>query len=164
MKKQISTQYTIGIREYLNNYLNVKYKKQEKLTHKKMEKYLIEKNFPVPKKISFSKITNEDILTGKYLLVREEVKQKKSQKDSPKKAKICAYSNPIRLDIDRILLKKSKKELERIRKRILNSQGIFCDSYGNLIEDDETDYMTISEKVTRVYKIPVHSFHKGRKR
>lgn len=71
MQKKISTKSTIGIREYVNYYLNVPYFEEQRLTHHKLHLYLEEKGYPIPSSISFSKITMEDIATGKYLLVRE---------------------------------------------------------------------------------------------
>ncbi len=77
MKKTISVKNTIGIREYMNYYLEVPYLNDERLTHDKMKDYLEEKGYPVPRSIAFSKITTEDVVKGNYLLVREETKKVK---------------------------------------------------------------------------------------
>jgi len=43
MQKKISTKSTIGIREYVNYYLNVPYFEEQRLTHHKLHLYLEEK-------------------------------------------------------------------------------------------------------------------------
>ena len=103
MKKTVSVKNTIGIREYMNYYLEVPYLNDERLTHDKMKDYLEEKGYPVPRSIAFSKITTEDVVRGNYLLVREETKKSQSSKDSFKKARILAYQNPLRENLNFLL-------------------------------------------------------------
>jgi len=66
------------------------------------------KGYPIPRSISFSRITTEDILTGTYLLVREETKKTKSGKDAFKKARILAYTNPLRENLESLIQKNTQ--------------------------------------------------------
>lgn len=103
MDKKITTKYTIGIREFMNYYLQIPYLEDQRLTHYKMYNYLEEKGYPIPKTIAFSRVTIENIMTGTYLLVREETKKRSSAKDSFKKSRILVYQNPLRESINSLL-------------------------------------------------------------
>ncbi len=103
MDKKITTKYTIGIREFMNYYLQIPYLEDQRLTHYKMYNYLEEKGHPIPKTIAFSRVTIENIMTGTYLLVREETKKRSSAKDSFKKSRILVYQNPLRESINSLL-------------------------------------------------------------
>lgn len=103
MKNVISIKNTIGIREYMNYYLNVPYLENARLTHRKMDQYLQDKHYRTPTRISFTNITEEDFLVGKYLLVRKETVHGKMRKNSFKKVRILVYENPLYQNLDLLL-------------------------------------------------------------
>lgn len=97
----------------MNYYLGIPYLEEERLTHRKMYCYLDENGYQVPLSISFSKITMVDVMTGKYLLVREETKRNRSDKDSFKRARILAYQNPLRENLQFLLNENHEKNLSK---------------------------------------------------
>lgn len=129
---KVSKNYIVPIDEFMVNYLDIIYNYNEKLTHKEMQLFLLEKGKVCPERISTKSIKNEDILTGKYILVKDEVNR------------IIAYQNPQSLELFRInkLLKSlchDQEELERRRQKKL-SQQINDKSVG------EIDYIKYSLK------------------
>ena len=152
MIKEISIKDTIGIREYMENYLKVDYEGSGRLTHHKMNVYLAEKGYHLPTKVSLHTITEEQIKKGRCLLVREE--------QSKKKAHIVAYMNPIREDAKDLFSNKTKEQLQTIREKILREKGFRYDDFGQIISEEELlDQMTVTIKLKRNAKYTT-SFHK----
>ena len=94
-KLVLSLSNTIGIRIFINEYLDVDYVDENRITHHSMIKYLIEKGYKLPTRVSFDSVKEIDIETGKYLAVMEETKKKK-------KGKILIYENPKRLNMNKL--------------------------------------------------------------
>lgn len=139
--KEISMNNTIGIREFMEVYLNVPYEDEGHLTHEKMIKYLEEKGKRLPTRVWFDDITEEDIMCGNYLLIRAEKKTNKSNHYKAKKTKVIPYVNPLKkgelFTRARVSEKHEKEALRQLRNKVLMEQG--------LIEDELGDIMTLSE-------------------
>ncbi len=168
MKNKVSSKNIIGIREFVREYYGLEYPRDFRLTHQNMQEFLLSYGIIVNEK-GIKEISEEDLTSGNILLVREEEKRK-TRKDSKKKTKVKAYLNPIRNTLDEILDEMSKPALQAIRREILRKQGYRYDKNGEVEEITYGFYatlkpeeMTVTEKTSRVYKIPGHSYHKGRK-
>lgn len=83
--KKVSAKLTITTRDYLTKCLGEDYTLTKPLSHKGMKNYMLENNIPLPKSENIAKISIEDVLTGRYVLVRSECNKKH------KKAQIIAY-------------------------------------------------------------------------
>ena len=138
-KLVLSLSNTIGIRIFINEYLDVDYVDDDRITHHSMIKYLIEKGYKLPTRVSFDSVKEIDIETGKYLAVMEETKKKK-------KGKILIYENPKRLNMNKLLeeLKSntSSDQLRKTREKILN------ETFG-LTNDDSLGVIPIEEKTSQ---------------
>lgn len=146
-KTMISLDQTIGIREFMKTYLNVEYQGDLKLTHYEMNRYLMEKGYPLPIKVSLSKVNSKKINNGTYVLVREESKKKK-------KGKIISYQNPLTLSFGSLMRElqeqKNYAKLRHIRKMILEESNLEEDSFGNIVEKDpEEEILEINVRVNR---------------
>ncbi|MEE3343365.1 MAG: hypothetical protein VZS44_04665 [Bacilli bacterium] len=129
MSLKVSKKYILSIDEFMDNFLRTPYTGKNKLTHKEMKFFLKEKKKDIPKIISFRRIKQEDILRGKYLLVKDDVGKK------------IAYENPQKLDLilNELLLQQSAKAnshqeqasiesklLVKPKKKILSKATVFC--------------------------------------
>lgn len=131
----LSLSNTIGIREFINEYLDVDYSDDERITHYSMVKYLMEKGYKIPDRINFDDVKENDIETGRYIAVMEETKKKK-------KGKILIYENPKKLNMNKLLkeLKHSTNsdKLKETRERILNTTfGLTDDGFQGIIPLEE---------------------------
>ena len=82
MSLKVSNKYVINIHEYMDNFLNIHYTGDNKLTHKIMNIFLYENNLRIPHRVRFSDVKKEDILRGDCLIVKDDINQK------------VIYSNP----------------------------------------------------------------------
>lgn len=157
----------IGIREFMSEYLNVQYDKDERLTHYEMQDYLIEKGHPLPKRVSFDRVKENDINTGQYLVVREESKRHK-------KGRKLIYENPIPFRpkdlLNELNTSITNEQLAKTREKILNEEfDLGTDIYGNIVPKkelyDECEYM-ITSSINRQRKYILtngrHLISKGR--
>lgn len=159
--KNVSTKLTITTREYLTKYLGVDYRLTKPLSHKGMKNYMLENNIPMPRPANIADIRIEDVLTGRYVLVRSECNKKH------KKAQIIAYkttNNNLFGCIENI---SPEQRLEK-RLEILAKENLEYDAFGLVVEKvDECifqyDEFTVTEKYSRTETYQ-KSFHKGRKR
>lgn len=105
-KKQI-----IKIEEFLQNYYDMIYTGQNKLTHYEMNMFLSEKGEVIPFRCNFRNIDKESILKGNVIAVRDAVGQ------------VLIYKNPRRVNFDDLLLELSRKEkiekLKKVKKEII---------------------------------------------
>lgn len=159
--KNVSAKLTITTREYLTKYLEKECTLTKPLSHKGMKNFMLEKNIPIPRSENIANISIEDVLTGRYVLVRSECNKKH------KKAQIIAYKNP-RSDLSSCIKNPSPEEMLEKRLEILAQQNLEYDGFGLVVEKvDERifqyDGFTITEKSSRTETYP-KSFHKGRKR
>ena len=137
----------IFIREFMANYIGKEYDGNEKLTHHVMAMYLYEKGLSMVKKINFSKVKKEDLLTGKCILVKDENKQ------------VLGYINPQNRSLNSLLdelnIQSKNRNLEKIRNKILKEAGYSHNSDGSIITTEEfqknqyEDMLTITEKINR---------------
>ncbi len=147
-KTMISLKQTIEIREFMSTYLNVEYEGEEKrITHYEMNKYLREKGYKLPIKVSFSKINKQKLSDGTYVLVREETKKKK-------KGKVIPYENPLLLSFGKLLnelqREKNYDKLRAIRESILEENNLEEDWLGNIVESyPEEEVFEINVRVNR---------------
>lgn len=146
-KTIISLDQTIGIREFMRTYLNVEYNGDSRLTHYEMNRYLMEKGYKLPAKVSLSKVNNKKINNGTYVLVREESKKKK-------KGKIISYQNPLTLSFGALMIELQKQrnyeKLRHIRKMILEEENLEEDYFGNIVEKyPEDEILEINVRVNR---------------
>lgn len=141
----ISENQVIGIREFMDIYLGVKYKGDKRLTHYEMEDYLIEKGKRLPTRANYKNIDKSKLANGTYIVVREESKNKK-------KGKKIVYENPIMTSFGELLteLKQTKDyvKLKQIRKQILRKENLYEDAYGNIVEIGEDEY-EVTVKINR---------------
>ena len=146
-KTIVSLNQVIGIREFMETYLNVKYEYDEKLTHYKMFEYLMEKGETLPTRVNLKEVNDQTLNNGTYVLVREESSKKK-------KGKMIAYENPLVLKFGRLLneLQESKdyKKLRLIRKAILSQENLEEDWLGNIVDKvPEEEELVINVSVNR---------------
>lgn len=137
----------ISIQEFMTNYVGKAYDGNEKLTHHVMAMYLCEKGLPFVSKVNFAAVTKENIMTGKYILVKDENNQ------------ILGYENPKNHSLDSLLCEiksqNSKRNLERIRKNLLKEAGYTHDTDGTVITTEEFEQneqeamLTATDKVNR---------------
>ena len=81
---KISKKLIIDIEVFMANYLGVIYDGEYKLTHGEMNLFLFSKNISCPKRCTFQGIKMDDIISGKYLIVKDEAN------------KVIPYFNPVR--------------------------------------------------------------------
>ncbi len=168
-KLVISLDQTIGIREFMSEYLGIDYKKPHKLSHQMMDMYLLEKGYGLPRKVNYQEVDQQGLLMGEYLAVRSETTRKK-------KGTIQIYENPKKL-YHQSLLRQLKKEaneyrLRKVRQNILNSLGLALLEQDEIISLDDFNRQNleesydISEKVNRqkVYGISSGRHLKNRSR
>lgn len=146
-KTIVSLNQVIGIREFMETYLNVKYEYDDKLTHYKMFEYLMEKGEALPTRVNLKEVNDQTLNNGTYVLVREESSKKK-------KGKMIAYENPLVLKFGRLLneLQESKdyKKLRLIRKAILSQENLEEDWLGNIVDKvPEEEELVINVSVNR---------------
>lgn len=146
-KTIVSLNQVIGIREFMETYLNVKYEYDDKLTHYKMFEYLMEKGEALPTRVNLKEVNDQTLNNGTYVLVREESGKKK-------KGKMIAYENPLVLKFGRLLneLQESKdyKKLRLIRKAILSQENLEEDWLGNIVDKvPEEEELVITVSVNR---------------
>jgi hypothetical protein len=146
-KTIVSLNQVIGIREFMETYLNVKYEYDDKLTHYKMFEYLMEKGETLPTRVNLKEVNDQTLNNGTYVLVREESSKKK-------KGKMIAYENPLVLKFGRLLneLQESKdyKKLRLIRKAILSQENLEEDWLGNIVDKvPEEEELVINVSVNR---------------
>ena len=146
-KTIVSLNQVIGIREFMETYLNVKYEYDDKLTHYKMFECLMEKGEALPTRVNLKEVNDQTLNNGTYVLVREESSKKK-------KGKMIAYENPLVLKFGRLLneLQESKdyKKLRLIRKAILSQENLEEDWLGNIVDKvPEEEELVITVSVNR---------------
>lgn len=126
MSDFISKKQIVSIREFLENYYNLKCNWRGKLTHKRMLDYLFLKGKSADKG-RIGEITKEEKLTGQYIYVKDEIGQ------------VIPYKNPM-LDLDKIrlsLMKTNPITLEQIRANYLKEENLMYDEYGIVISIEE---------------------------
>ena len=128
-KLKVSEKNIIPIREYCDNFLNIPFSWRGKLTHGRLGEYAREKGTLLPRRGIFQEITKDDILRGKYYLIKDEV------------GKIIPYRAQT-LNFDTILdeLKHERKSLlQEKRERILKEQGLKDAVRGGTLRIGEID-------------------------
>ena len=101
----ISLDSTIGIREFMEHYLEVDYTEEGNITHEKMNRFLFEKGYVIPQVLPFKKVTTSKILSGEVLFVRAESSSRNNVDYKSKRGKILAYVNPLRESLEKRLLR-----------------------------------------------------------
>jgi len=143
----VSEKYIVSIDEFMDNYIGKHYDGKEKLTHHVMSMYLFEKGLPQVSRVNFSNVNKNDILMGKYVLVKDKNNQ------------VLVYWNPAQHDLDRLFneIKKSstRNNLEKLRNNILSELGYTHDKNGEVItkeeykEQQDEDCLEVTNKVNR---------------
>ena len=137
----VSRKNILEIREFMWNFLNLKYDGKLKLTHEEFSNYLIMKGKTHLKHDNFKKIKKEDILNGTYILVRDDV------------GKIIPYEMPINLSMLCNQIKQNEEKLKRdlVRKRYLEEQGYRELPNGEVLSNDFFEAEPcITQKLNRV--------------
>ena len=137
----VSRKNILEIREFMWNFLNLKYDGKLKLTHEEFSNYLIMKGKTHLTHANFKKIKKEDILNGTYILVRDDV------------GKIIPYERPINLSMLCNQIKQNEEKLKRdlIRKRYLEEQGYRELPNGEVLSNDFFEAEPcITQKLNRV--------------
>ncbi len=106
---RVSKKYIINIKEYMENFLGIKYEGKSKLTHNEMNYYLIAKQQEIPTVVSLYRITEEDVLRGTCLFVKDETN------------KVLPYANPERIEelMPKLLLEQEENDFSQRRKKCL---------------------------------------------
>ena len=123
----VSEKQIVSINEFMDNYLEIKYDWHEKLTHKNMECFLFEKGISMPKRVSFDNVSKEKLLTGDYIVVKDEVN------------KILIYKNPrksLQMLCNELNSKRNKEIIKKKRKEILSSMGLIDTNIGVIDKKD----------------------------
>lgn len=135
-----SKKYIISIEEFMDNYVGKHYDGKEKLTHRVMSMYLHEKCLPRLLQMRISSVTTSDILTGRYLLVRDKNNQ------------VLVYRNPAQHNLncllDEINASHNPEKLETIRDSILSSLGYTYNQDGEVVTKQECEEQQQKAKLT----------------
>lgn len=127
----------LSIEEFMKNYIGVTYDEPDKLTHKVMNEYLIEKKGLFLNHINFKKVTKTTIATGNHLLVKDNNNQ------------VLIYENPKAYSLNQLMRDLSNNldssNLRKIRNRILEEQGYKEITNGEVVE---MEAFSSEEKVT----------------
>ena len=133
-KKFLSKKQVISMYEFLNNYLGKGYNESEILTHRDMCIYLEDKYGIYLQKVPFNKVDLEKVLTGEYVMVRDEFHKTK------------IYKNPMKslsLLEDELNSKENKEFVRKKRFQTLNSLGLIETNTEvidkNTIEEEDYD-------------------------
>jgi len=114
---EVSKNYIVDIRTFLNDYYGFNYSSNKKLSHNFCEDYLKQKGI-ILMEVKVAKVKKEDILSGRLVFVKDEYGQ------------VLAYKNPLRLGFKLERLK--KKTLKERRLKVLNEQGFTYDENGKV--------------------------------
>ena len=135
MKMVVSEKQIISIGEFMENYLGIKYTRDNKLTHVEMLMFLRDKGNDIPERVNFDKIKKEQLLTGDFLAVKDEA------------SKILFYKNPINMKLKNLLSElKSQANLEQTRKARrynLNEQG-YQEAVNGVVKKEDLEEEEIS--------------------
>lgn len=127
MSDYVSKKQLVSIREFLENYCNLKCNWNGKLTHKRMNEYL-SLNGKHLTRGKIGTINREEKLIGKFIYVRDEVGQ------------VIPYKNPnfglLKLKVALTTIS-NKSKLEEIRSNYLKKENLMYDEYGMVISIDE---------------------------
>lgn len=129
---KVSKKYIVSIWYFMENYCNIIYSDQYKLTHKEMAFYLWDKLNLILKKCNFSDVNKEKILNGEVILVKDEV------------GKIIPYYNPCRCYSIDILL----KDISEITDSSVNLSN--ADNCIDLKEIGKRDYDEYIKKKSKI--------------
>ena len=136
MVDYISKKQEISIREFLENYCSLRCNWKGKMTHQRMNEFLMLKGRRVSRG-RIGDITKEQKLTGEYLYVIDEVGQ------------IIPYKNPSmglkKLQFS-LMLTNSPEKLEQIRLKNLREEKLTYDEFGNVITIEEYEEMRRLER------------------
>lgn len=141
---KVSAKYVIEIRKFMMNFVfndkdvNKGVVFDGKLTHDDMNLYLFDKKYRIPKRAKFNQIKKTDLLSGKILLIKDEI------------GKVIPYHNPRITNIEMLEEElhslENKKRTYKARREFLKSQGYVETCRGDVIEkqliDEEEDYIT----------------------
>jgi len=137
MALQVSKKNIVKIDVFMENFLGVKFDGEEKLTHTVMRDFLLEKGYTCPRRAIFSKIKKEDILCGKYIVVKDETCQK------------IAYYNP-GASFNKIIRELKQEldpgKLEKARADILKEQGYLLQTNGDIVALEQEDTIEYVER------------------
>lgn len=158
-KLVISLNQTIGIKNFMERYLDIEYDDTAKLTHYQMEQYLLEKGHKLPKRVRYNNVNITDINNGTYVAVREETKK-------TKKGKILLYENPKSTYIKDLYKElhesANSTQLRKIRERILKENfGLALTEQDEIIPSKEKEQREVEDSYEinnsinrqRVYKM-----------
>lgn len=150
----ISKKQIIKVREFMTNYIGV-IPEKEKLSHKEMMEYLIDKNMELPTRINMDLVTKENLLNGTYIVVKD------------KFAQILIYRNPRLYDFDALLQElqseSNLKRLKKARKKIAKELGYTETKDGVFKQEDQEEQYPL-EKENRQKKFIIHHKTMLRKR
>ena len=120
----------IKIEFFMENFLDIIYDGNEKLTHGVMREFLIDKGKVCPKRAIFSRTKKDNVLDGKILLVKDHT------------GKTIAYHNP-RGDLTSLFAdikaETDPVKLEETRREILKSQKCILLNNGEVVSKDEPE-------------------------
>lgn len=140
-KVVVSEKQIVKINEFMDNYLGIKYDGDEKLTHRNMEYYLYDKGHKSPKRISFDKVTKEKLLTGEYIVVKDEANQILIYKN-PRKSLDLLYS-----ELNSIV---NKEMIKNKREEYLSSMNLVETDKGILdLEEEKTIFVKCKKRLFR---------------
>ena len=117
--------YTVGIREFMRDYLNVSYPWEGNITHYKMMKFLMDNGFYLPETVALSNISSDMILTGEVVFVRAESSSREVVDFKSKRGEIIAYRNPLRKSNEDRLLEEIQSG-EYVHKLLSNPGYVMC--------------------------------------
>lgn len=132
MTKLVTSKKNImKIEEFMTKYVGHTYDGDEKLTHSEMRDWLAMKGLPSLKRMSFDRISKEDILNGSCIIVKDKSGQR------------IPYHNPIMKSLDKLLedLKKTNdpEKMRRVRNELLGELGYEEGYLGLIYEKMEED-------------------------
>lgn len=145
--KEINEKLILTTDEFLRKYYDLDTEKS-KMSFNELNDYLFDKEKEEVSKAGYkiTSIKTEDILTGKYVLVKF------------KGNKVIAINTPLKPFslLQRELDKKSKKELVNIRLSLLDKQGLEEDVLGFVYEKEIFPYEEYDEIEVKVRKYGKH--------
>lgn len=154
-KVVISEKQIINIDEFMNQYIGKEYDGNSKLTHKEMNRFLVEKGICPPKKVNFNLVHKEDFLNGTYIVVKDHNSQ------------ILIYKNPKNYSFSSLLQElnspQNLKRVEKTRKQILRTLGYQEEINGVISREDlEEDYILESPNRQKQFIIRNNTMYRKR--
>lgn len=154
-KVVVSKKQIISIDEFMNQYIGKEYDGNGKLTHKEMNRFLMEKGISIPERVNFNMVHKEDLLNGTYIVVKDHHSQ------------TLIYRNPKNYSLSGLLQELNSSQnlqrIEKVRKQILSTLGYQEERNGVINRADlEDEYILESPNRQKQFIIRNNTMYRKR--